>query len=131
MRRFASSTIARAAIHVASRGGGVQSTPLAACHARLCEPLTHVQLLHNQRRWKGSSPTGAFTSSSSSTASGSNSAAAADDERQQRLFEHYARGLRDMLAVTETHEMDDAALVSKLEGLRDSAPDSLAFRSAP
>ena len=129
MRRFASSTIARAAIHVASRGGGVQSTPLAACHARLCEPLTHVQLLHNQRRWKGSSPT--FTSSSSSTASGSNSAAAgADDERQQRLFEHYARGLRDMLAVTETHEMDDAALMSKLEGLRDSAPDSLAFRSA-
>ena len=50
-------------------------------------------------------------------------ASATSDESQQRLFEHYAMGLRGILASTDS--LEDPSVMRRLRALRDDAPVAL------
>ena len=50
-------------------------------------------------------------------------ASATSDESQQRLFEHYAMGLRGILA--STNNLEDPSVMRRLRALRDDAPVAL------
>ena len=50
-------------------------------------------------------------------------ASATSDESQQRLFEHYAMGLRGILASTD--HLEDPSVMRRLRALRDDAPVAL------
>ena len=60
-----------------------------------------------------------------SRASSFSSASTTSDDHQQRLFEHYAVGLRGILASVDN--LDDARLAGKLRALRRNAPVKLEY----
>lgn len=118
MRRSAS-TVARAALRSISSRGDRCALPLAHLDLPASAPpgsatrsrifFSHTPL---EGRLRGPRPR-AFSSSIS-------------DDHQERLFEHYAVGLRGILASVEN--LDDAKLAGKLRELRDDAPVELACK---
>ena len=61
-----------------------------------------------------------LSGAATSARGGASSASAVSEESQGRLLEHYAAGLRGILA--EADDLADPALVSRLRALRDDAP---------
>lgn len=128
MRRSASA-VARDALRSVSSRSGQCNPPLAHLDLPASAPLrstTRLRIFFSQppiavdndgrqrlEGWLRGSRPRAFASSTS-------------DDHQERLLEHYAMGLRGILASVEN--LDDAKLAGKLRDLRDEAPVKLAYK---